>query len=100
MSNRVHLTPTEFKDMENGESSYGYIIRNDYGHFFNDCLSENPKNHLDLLRIVVKDADEDQGIYDLLQHLVENEIGLFISSHYYEWADVQEILTTKTTTKG
>lgn len=99
MSNRAYLTATKFVDIVSGDSSYGWRVVDGYTTKYWDSYEANeiPEDNLQLLRKVVK-SDHSEEIMSLLDHLRENEKGLYINGNYHEWGEVKDILNEEEVT--
>lgn len=93
MSNQVSLVRTEFRNMRDMDSSYGYRIFDNYDKAYYNTLDADqvPDDDLELLKFVTETANDDlsEGILDYLRM---NEAGIDIDDTWYEYDQIRHIL--------
>ena len=92
MSNRCHIVRTEFKNIFDGEVTYGFRLYDDYESMYSNLYEASIKDmsDMDLLREareLCRDKDS-----DVFASLCENEDGIDIDGTYYEWDEIKSVL--------
>jgi hypothetical protein len=89
MSNRVHVEPTEFKDVRTGEISYGVRIWDDAAMTYDNSWGGIPNDDREIIRKVIQTCDV--ATRDMLGFVEENETGLYVGPAWYYWEDIKVI---------
>ena len=93
MSNRLSLRKTIFED-NNGSKSYGWIISDSYHQCYNSNYQDSsdvPNDPLDFLGLVcIETVNED---YEMLRHVLEEELGMEINGKWYDYEELKDVLT-------
>jgi hypothetical protein len=97
MTNKVTIKPTTFDSTEPGkygrDLTYGFSIYNDYASIYSNLWESIPLNHMEILRLVVEESQENIEIETMLDSVRENESGLQIYDTYYDWNQIKDILS-------
>lgn len=88
MSNRVYITPTEFKNVRTGKVSFGVRAYDDESEGFIDCWDDIPESNREVLQRVIGDAGG--TIWDLLDYAKESGKGVYVGGELFSPAEIEQ----------
>lgn len=89
MSNRVYITPTEFKNARTGQVSYGVRAYDDADDSFIDCWDDLPESNREVLQRVIEDGGE--VIWDLLDYAKSSGKGVYVGGELFSADDIRSL---------
>lgn len=92
MSNQIYIVKTEFIDIADNESSYGFRIFDDYERLYSNNYGIEIKSmsDMELLKLVNEEFQSNDS--EMLNHVRENGLGMNIDGTYYEWEEIKSFL--------
>lgn len=95
MSNSVELVPCTFEDDRTGEKTYGFRMYDNYAKTYCNIM-ENPLPNSDLKALEEVLANwTDDIVISLIDHVRENENGIFIGGQHYSHKKIEKIINKK-----
>ncbi len=96
MSNRTTIQQQTSTVRHNGETSKEVVVFDNYGSgtINLDTYSDNfYDDDLELLATVIQVVDEGGlgNVRGILDHVQENETGMFIEGTWYDWKDIKHV---------
>ena len=91
MSNRICITPTEFKDVRTGDIGYGVRIYDDYTSMYLNTWSDIPDDDFDLIARCVDNLRFDDRFINLFDHVAENNSTVWIGNSSYRWEEIKHL---------
>jgi hypothetical protein len=86
MGNRVHIEPTEFKNVRDGAVTFGVRIYDDYEQEYTNTWDSIPDDDLAVLALVLK---ENSG--DMFDFVRENESGVYVGDNWLTWEEIKHL---------
>ena len=88
ISNYIAIETTEFKSTYSDDVSIGVRVFDDYDTDYDNTWEFIPEDDIEILqKCVEKKVGE-----DILSHVFENHLGLYINDTYYEWEEIWSYL--------
>lgn len=94
MSNRLNIERTIFREYNEGsELRYGFLIYDDYGSAFSDCLTvqQMEMNPKDFLKLILDDYMTEE-IGHIFEYIVDFKKGLYIDGDWYDYDQISDII--------
>jgi len=89
MANKTILKSQTFG--KGDEKTFGYTFEDEYASCFNDFFEAPIEDDLELLKEIVENY-MDEVETDLINNLIENELGIEINGTWYDYEEIAEII--------
>lgn len=90
MANRVHIVPTEFRDVRTGKATLGWRAFDDDEMTYDNSWDDIPADDLEFLGRVL--ASHDPGLSAMLDWVLEHREGVWIGDRCYTWEEITPVL--------
>ena len=91
MSSNLHIEPTQFTNVRNGNVTYGFRLYDDYVTAYDNTWDSIPDDDLDVLETVLQEHDHGDEVNIALDSVREQQNGLYIGNEWYSWDQVKNI---------
>jgi len=89
MANQSYITPMEFKNLTNGETSLGFELYDSYSSGHLTIEGPMPEDDFEMLRLVLLHGNK--NTQEILDFVREWGTGLTIGKTYYPWKEIQPV---------
>lgn len=90
MANRVHIIPTQFKDVRTGKTTMGWRAFDDDEMTYDNSWDNIPDSDLEFLGQVL--AAHDLDLSAMLDWVLEHRHGIYIGDNWHTWKEITPVL--------